>query len=201
MVLVNPGSAALWQSHVLLNGQARDYHVADFAGPLSIKAVLRGKAAWQTEEGRFEIRPGSCLLINNRQPYSITVESREQVETFCVFFKAGFVEDIQTTMTSPDRILLDQPVNNLRLEFDERLRTDDIVLTPLLRSLNRRREEQGVLRLAESLVALHKNTIDGASKLPAAKLSTRIELLRRVHRGRNAIEDSLSQPLSLDGVA
>lgn len=201
MVLVNPRSASLWQSHVILNGRGRDYHVGNFPGPMSIKTVLRGTAVWQTEEGRFEIGPGSCLVINDRQPYSITVESKELVGTFCVFFAAGFVEDIQRTMTSSDLALLDDPVNNLRLEFEERLPTNDCVLTPLLRALHRTRDEEGILRLAEALVTMHEVTINQASKLQAAKLSTRVELLRRVHPGRNVIEGSLSQPLALYNVA
>ncbi len=201
MLPVNPPSYEFWKSHVILNGRSRDYHVANFPGPLSIKSVLRGSAVWQTSEGCFELRPGSSLIINDRQTYSITVDSREIVETLCVFFAAGFVEDVHRSMTTADRVLLDEPVNDRRLEFEERLLRDSSDLTPLMRRLQRDRDEDAVTRVAERLVSLRNSGMRQATRLPAAKPSTRAELLRRVNRGRNIIEGSLSQPLTLSEVA
>ena len=192
----------LGKSHVTLNGRARDYYVRDFPGPLSIKSVLAGAAVWETDEGRFEIGPGSCLVINDQQSYSITVESREVVETFCLFFARGFVEDVQRATTTSDTALLDEPRRDLRLEFHERVRIGDSVLTPLLKRLYPAgNDESLILQVAEALVRLREDTMRDASKLPAAKASTREELLRRVHRARNVIEGSLAEPLSLHGVA
>jgi hypothetical protein len=45
----------------MLNGRGRDHHARNFPGPLSIKSVLCGTAARETDEGRFEIGPGACL--------------------------------------------------------------------------------------------------------------------------------------------
>lgn len=202
MVLVNPRASALWESHVLLNGRARDYHAGSFPGPLSIKSVIRGSAAWQTDEGRFEVRPGACLVINDRQAYSITVESQEIVETFCLFFARGFVEDVHRAITSPDADLLDAPQAVEPLEFHERVPAGVPVLWPLLRRLYQHPdEEELVRRLAETLVGSRAGTLRDAGRLPAAKASTRAELLKRVHRGRNVMEGSLAEPLSLTDVA
>jgi len=201
MVLVNPRASALWESHVILNGRGRDYHVRDFPGPLSIKSVLSGTAAWETGEGRFEIGPGSCVVLNDRQPYSLTIESREVVETLCLFFAHGFVEDVARAMTTGAAELLSEPWKEQPLEFHERLRAEDRVLTPLLRRLHRSGEEALVWQIAEALVRLRAETRALAAKLPAVKASTREELWRRIQRGRNAIEGSLGKPLDLNQVA
>jgi AraC family transcriptional regulator len=201
MVLVNPRQQALWQSHVILNGRGRDYHVANFPGPLSIKSVLCGTATWETDEGRFDIRQGSCLVVNDRQPYSITIESREIVETFCLFFSRGFVEDVARAMTRSDSELLANPWKDHSVQFHERLRFADRTFIPLLLRLHRTNDEDLIWQLAERLVEVDTGARAQAEKLPAAKSSTRQELWRRLQRARNVIEGSLGEPLELHLVA
>jgi AraC family transcriptional regulator len=201
MVLVNPRADALWKSHVILNGRGRDYHVRDFAGPLSIKSVVSGTATWETNEGRFEIGPASCLVLNDRQPYSITIEFRKVVETLCLFFSRGFVEDVARATTRGDAELLAEPWKDRAIEFHERRHADDRVLTPLLRRLHRGGDEGLVWQLAETLVKAHADTRRQAGKLPAAKASAREELWRRLQRGRNVLEGALAEPLDLHQVA
>jgi AraC-like DNA-binding protein len=201
MLLVNPRRNAFWDSHVVLNGRARDYYVGDFPGPLSIKSVVSGRAVWETSEGRFEIGPGSCLVLNDGQPYSITIESREVVETLCVFFSRGFVEDVARAAAGSDDELLADPFQREPLEFHERVRTNDRVLAPLLASARAGRDETMVWKLAEALVNSHTATRAQAAKVPAAKPATREELWRRLHCGRNVIEGSLSEAIDLHQVA
>jgi len=201
VLLVNPRPNAFWASHVLLNGRARDYYVSDFPGPLSIKSVVSGRAVWETSEGRFEIGPGSCVILNDLQPYSITVESRQVVETLCIFFARGFVEDVARATARSDDELLADPLGQQPLEFHERVRTNDGVLTPLLERSRSGASENVVWRLAEALVKTHAETRAQAARLPAIKESTREELWRRVQRGRNVIEGSLTEPLNLHQVA
>lgn len=198
MVLVN---GPLRKSHVILNGRGRDYHVSNFPGPLSIKSVISGTATWQTAEGRFELRPGSALVLNDRQPYSITIESREIVETLCVFFREGFVEDAARTLTTADAQLLDEPWQAHTIQFHERLRPGDRILLPLVRRLHRTKDEGVVLQLAEALLRTDAATRAQAARLPAARKSTRDELWRRIQRGRNVIDGSLGEALDLQRVA
>jgi len=201
MLLVNPRHNAFWDSHVVLNGRARDYYVGDFPGPVSIKSVVSGRAAWETSEGRFEIGPGSCLVLNDGQPYSITIESREVVQTLCVFFARGFVEDVTRAIAGSDDELLADPWKRQPIEFHERVHADDRVLTPLLERARSGVDEAVIWRLAEALVNGRAETRDRAARLPAVKASTREELSRRLLHGRNVIEGSLSEPLDLHRVA
>jgi AraC-like DNA-binding protein len=200
MLLVNPHHNAFWDSHVVLNGRARDYHVGDFPGPLSIKSVVSGRAVWETCEGRFEIGPGSCLVVNDGQPYSITVESREVVETLCIFFARGFVEDVARTAAVSDDELLADPLKLQPIEFHQRVCPTDRV-PPLLERTRSSSDETVVWQIAEALVNANAETRAQAAKLPAAKPSTREELWRRLQRGRNVIEGSLSEAIDLHQVA
>ena len=109
-VLVNPASPH-WAgaSHVILAGRARRYSVRDFVGPLSIKSVIRGAALWETSRGRFRVEEDSYLVLNEGRRYSIAVDSEDPVETFCVFFRNGFVESAWRSRANRVEILLDDP--------------------------------------------------------------------------------------------
>jgi hypothetical protein len=83
--------------------------VVDFTGPLSLKVVLRGQAAWHTGKQRYRVDAGFCLTLNRGQTYSLAFEPTEPVETFCPFFAHGFVEDAARSLASSDEALLDEP--------------------------------------------------------------------------------------------
>jgi AraC-like DNA-binding protein len=202
LVLVNPPSRHLGRDHVILNGIGRDYHVSDFPGPLSIKSVLSGVATWQTSEGRFEIGPGSSIVINDGQPYCITVQSRTPVETLCIFFARGFVEDIYHASTTPEARLVDDPQTAGEQHFPERIRHNDHRLLSLLHNLRGAVDpEEAVLRVGEALTLSRTETMRAAANIPATRPSTRYELATRVHRARNMIEGSLDKPLTLEMIA
>src|SRR5689334_17937106 len=147
------------QDHVILNAIGRNHHVRDFPGPLSIKSVLKGTATWETTEGRFEIGPGSCVILNDRQPYSITVESRTPVETLCVFFARGLIEGIHRASTVCDSQLLDRPSEPTPLECLERIRHNDFNLFRLLGNVRSMPDRHtAILALGEALVRTRRDT-------------------------------------------
>ena len=57
------------------------------------------------------------LLLNDRQRYTITIESRQPVSTFCPFFERGFVEDVNRARLSSSQELLDSPQPGRAAEF------------------------------------------------------------------------------------
>lgn len=181
-VAINPSSRLLGSVNAVLNGRARHYSEPRFAGPLSVRMVIAGQATWETGDGRFELSPGSTLLLNEGEEYSVTIDSLQPVETFCFFFAGGFVEDAYRATTTGSAALLDAPNEVPRLSFDEKLSFDSRLVHLLLRA-HRRQDE-----LAESFhgVALELASMQGKAaariaKLPVLRASTRGELARRLH--------------------
>jgi AraC-like DNA-binding protein len=207
---VNPPAAELGRRNAVLWGRgARRYHVRDFPGPLSIKSLVRGSAEWRVPGARFEVDSGSYLILNDGQPYSITVESQTPVETFCVFFQRGFVEDAWRSRTRSEEELLDDPDRAVPVGFYERLRPREERMAFLLDRLYRRvsgREgsadlDEGFRQLALALVALRAELPREMARIPAVKSSTRAELFKRVHAGKRIMDDALEHPLRLAGIA
>ena len=110
-VVLNPrGGADFGLRHVILNGRATaPMRMESFTGPFSIKTVMQGSATWETSRGRYEVTPGRFLILNHGTTYALSMVGDPLVETFCLFFQHGFVEEAcRVATTSADR-LLDSP--------------------------------------------------------------------------------------------
>jgi AraC family transcriptional regulator len=206
-LIVNPAASRLGVENAVLWGRGnREYYVHDFPGPLSIKTVLRGSAEWRTGKSRFEIDAGSFLVLNDRQPYSMTIEPGPPVETFCVFFERGFVEDAWRSSSSGDVHLLDDPERSSVLGFEERLRPKDGRLDRVLRRMRQvavsgGNAEADFYDLALGLVELRVERAREIARLPAARVSTRQELHARVQKGKQAMDEMLIENLPLKNIA
>lgn len=206
-MLVNPAASRLGAENAVLWGRGnREYHVHDFPGPLSIKAVLKGSAEWRAGKSRFDVDAGSFLVLNDHQPYSMTIAPGPPVETFCVFFERGFVEDAWRSSASGDAVLLDDPERGAMLGFEERLRPKNGRIDRVLRRMRELAAtggdaEAGFYDLALGLVELRAELAREIGRVPAARVSTRKELHARVQRGRQAMDEMLTEDLPLKNIA
>jgi AraC family transcriptional regulator len=196
--LINPPAERLGREHAILRGRAQRYGV-HFTGPLSLKAVIRGSAAWEMAAGRFEMSPGAVLIVNDGEEYAITIDALQPVETFCVFFARGFVEDACRSMLGGSAALLDRP-DAAPVHFSERLQHAG-PLTAMIEEMRQEATEGGLVRLAEVLVRAQCDVAARVERLPALRAATRVELHRRVQRGVEFMHANFSKPIALAGIA
>jgi AraC family transcriptional regulator len=206
-LIVNPAASRLGVENAVLWGRGnREYYVHDFPGPMSIKAVVKGSAEWRAGKSRFEVDAASFLVLNDLQSYSMTIAPGPPVETFCVFFERGFVEDAWRASSQRDVALLDDPERAAVLGFEELLRPRNGRID---RALRRMRElaslggdaEAGFYDLALGLVELRAEHGREIGRVPAARVSTRRELHARVLKGRQAMDEMLTESLPLKNIA
>lgn len=212
-VVLNPrGAGDFGRRHVILNGRtSKPMHMASFAGPFSIKSVIRGRAVWQTEHGRYEMTPGRHLILNASTTYSLTIEARTPVETFCVFFQDGFVEDALRSVTVPDAGLLDSPHDRAEsFALLESIHDSDEALGPQLSAMHRMVRDDGIAALllsgvmqnaAVTIVSRSAALTRLSRRLPATRAATRRELVRRLHQARDFMRAQLAGPLALPDIA
>jgi AraC family transcriptional regulator len=208
-ILLNPPADRLGFENAILWGRGRSqYHVREFPGPLSIKAVLRGTAQWTAGRARFDLDAASYLVLNHDQPYSITIDSSEPVETLCLFFARGFVEDAWRSLTSPAAALLDDPTPCKSIEVFETLRRRDRGISKLLTQIHCA-ISSGARDQADPLfyeAALRVCGMPGEfereiARVPALRASTREELHRRLHLGKQALDEMFDRNLDLAEIA
>lgn len=210
-VVVNPPYAPNGGTNVILAGNGRRHYVRDFPGPLSVKSVVDGNGAWSINGSRFVLDADSILVLNNRQPYTILIDSPRPVRTFCLFFSEGLVEDAWRAHTSAGSELLDNPSGpSPAVGFFERLHPKEGAIAKLLGSMQREVSsghatseslEDGFLLAARELLRFRSELQRSVSRVPAARAATRTELFRRVTQARSVIEESLGEPLNLDTIA
>ena len=196
---INPPAAELATASSIVTGSARRYEVDRFAGPLSVKSVVRGVATWETASGRFEIGPGTALILNAREEYSLTIDSPQPVETFCVFFATGFVEDARHAAVSASHTLLDGG-SAPAAAFSERLEYGGPLVAAMALA-RRSRDEAAIVALAEVLVRSLCDVGERMERLPALRAATRAELHRRIAMATEYIHANLGKSLSLETIA
>lgn len=208
---INPSVAQLGKANAVLSGTGRSYHVPEFEGCLSIKTIVAGSAVWSAGGRRFTIKENCWLILNDRQRYTLDIESQNPTTTFCLFFKRGFVEDIWRTMVTPASDLLDSLENTPgRAGFFEAIEPED---SPVLRRVQRFRHDltsdtmdggewqDCFVQIGAELVATQRRALADMAKLSATKRSTRLELCKRVRRGRDLLLSCSNQRITLQELA
>ena len=212
-IAVNPvGTGDFGRRHVILNGRtSKPMRIASFAGPFSIKTVVAGRATWETCAGRYALTPGRLLILDRGTSYSLTIDGDDPVETFCVFFRDGFVEEALRSLTEPESRLLDDPVERAEsFALLEATHDGADAPGPQLAALHRIVQEgvAGSMRLSGALQEAALSVVDRSSsltrmsrRLKVMRPATRLELVRRLHQARDFMRSSLGDSLSLDAIA
>jgi AraC family transcriptional regulator len=198
-LVLNPDPAQLGRVNGILSARARQYWMRPFAGPLSIKTVVRGSAAWQTSSSRFVVEPGIALVLNDGEEYATEVDSPHPVETFCVFFARGYVEDAAHAAATSSAALLDGGAP-AAVDFVERMQFDQRLLFKVT-ALRQEPSEARLASLATHLVSLRRDITARVAALPATRATTREELARRIGVATEFIHANMATRLLLSDIA
>jgi len=114
--------AASAENTILSEQGWKRYYAESPSGYLSLKSFSNGAAHYTVGSSRFLVHDRVYLLLNHGQPYTIEIDSDQDVESFCLFFAPGFAESIQHRVVTADDQLLTNPYNSLptRLNVFER---------------------------------------------------------------------------------
>ncbi len=206
-----PAEARFHEDNLVLHARSRRHVVTNFAGPNSIKAVVRGQVEWIVDGRNLPVDENSFLFLASGERYSMNIDTARPVETCCAFFRTGYVEDVLCDMTSSLAVALDS-IENVsretlfvsRLHFDpqgtilRRLRTLAKRCAPALQPSS---FEQDFLVLACHLSSLYEEVREKMARLPVVKASTRQELFRRLELAREFLHSRSSGPVSLEEAA
>lgn len=184
---------------------------APFRQTLSIKSARGGSEQYMVGSRRVAVDDDAWLVLNDGQIYSSLLAGSRPVYSFCVFFRPALAGEVYATLRmSPARSLdgNDAPVR--QFEFAENLRPHDDVMTPALRRLEHLvadglddadELEEEMQQLAWALLLTHDRRLRRAASLPAMRVATRAELLRRVDRAADYLLCTYTAPFDLDRLA
>jgi AraC-like DNA-binding protein len=206
-----PEGARLEAGNAVLHAVSRRHAVNDYAGPLSIKTVVRGSVAWNVQGREFTLDPSSFLILADGERYSMSIDEREPVETCCVFFERGFVERVARDSTSPLESSLEDPfrdapplpfLSRLHSEAESGLIQHVHTLAPRCGGeLRPSGFEEDFLLLAKRLLEMYEEISRQIARVPAARAATREELFRRVQAAREYLHAAEWRSVSLNEVS
>jgi hypothetical protein len=206
-----PDGAQIGAANVVLHARAKQHRVSNYAGPLSIKTVLAGRVAWMVAGRELVVDRSSFLVLSDGEQYSMDIAAANPVETCCVFFAHGFVEQAALDATSPLQRALDDPerlgpplpyLSALHSNRERRLTRRIHTLAARCRqALAPSAWEEDFLLISEALLGLYEKIRRQAARVPAIRQSTRDELFRRLLRGRDYLHSQSSGAVSLADVA
>jgi AraC-like DNA-binding protein len=192
--------------------QSRDVSFEPHEGPLGIKSCFRGREIYEVEGRRFAVERSSYLILNNGQRYASALQGDAPAESFCIWFRPTFAEQVLGGLCTPADRLLEDPRLTAKqpVFFFERLYAHDELVSPLLfciyQAVNQGTasppwlEEQFHLLLARLLQA-HRNVYHIVEGLPATRQATRVELYRRLHHAKDMLDSCLELPITLTEAA
>ena len=200
------------RSNIVVCARARRVAYTTHTAPLSIKTTLRGCETYEVEGRELAVDEDTYLVLNNRQLYASHIESSAEVESFCVFFRDRFAEEVLAALVTPAERLLDDPESKSGqpVEFFQKLNRHDQTVSPLLERLHQGINsgpaselwlDEQFHALARGLLRAHRESCAEVERVSALRLATRVELYRRLARARDFLDSCYSEPLTLARVA
>lgn len=179
-------------------------------GQLSIKTFFNGKPYYKTNRGFFAVEESRYLLLNEGA-YTISIDEPKVVESFCIFFKDGFAEEVFHSLIETNDSLLSDPFKDTSsIGFFEKTYHKDNTLSFQLETFKQILPgldidsvgyEEQFHKIMYSILNEHFNTYKEIESIHAIRKSTREELYRRVSVAHDYIRSYFNQPIKLDEIA
>jgi AraC family transcriptional regulator len=185
-----------------------------FAQRLSIKVAAGGRERYLlTHPAReVDVDDDSFLILNDGHVYGSLIAQEREIESFSIFFRPGFADEVRRGIDTPVERALDGAAAGRAgaTGFWEFLQPHDARITPVLKFI-RAHVRRGVedphwyeeqlyfllQRMLENQAREHRRMAD----IPALKIATRTEIYRRVMLAANYIQSCFDEDVSLDRLA
>src|SRR5215831_11150794 len=197
---------------VVIHTKVKEAYRPDIEGPVSIFMNLAGSSYCQVE-GRTVSIPEDYYFISNRsQHYSLTIESKQPVETFNIHFGEHFSEGVLGGLITATDSMLDNGTqqHGRAVTFHNRLykKGDQFNrLVAAMLQLNTGKEfdkllfEELLEGLLRHLFLQHRDILTAMDKLPSLKRSVKVELFKRLSFAADYIHSNQHLQIDLSELA
>jgi AraC family transcriptional regulator len=193
----------------IILGRSRNAQYEPIRQRLSIKMAFGGQERYFIDGRSVAVDDDSYLVLNDNRRYGSSIDSPRDVESFSVFFRPGFIEAVLGSASTPLEHIC-EPRAPQPVEFSERLHAHDTTVSPVMRFI-RHHIQQGVADeawyeeqlevLAARLLQQQRRIRQQPLRLDCLKLSTRVELNRRLGLATDFILSNYQRDLSLEQMA
>ena len=197
---------------VILHVKGNDIHRPDIKGPLSVFINLKGESYCKTGPYPILLDEDHYFISNAEQQYTLDIDKGSDTETFNIHFGEQMIEEVYISQTGKHSAQLDnpKPVAQTELFFFDRLHTQKPEMKAIVEQLkavlplgtgSHLYKQELLAAFASHLLQEHHNVYAMAEKLPPLKLSTRIELYKRLSLAHDYIHSYYKQEPDLEEIA
>lgn len=172
---------------VVINTKVNQSYRPDVRGPISLFMNLEGTSRCKVNNKTVVVPQGFFFVSNRFQQYSLEIESNKPVETFNIHMGEFFSEGVLSGILSPTDVLLNenQHQNKSTVTFSNQLYKRDEKFDRLIMMLkNYGRDkllfEEALVDIFSYLMLQHRFVMKTIQQLPSTKLSTKIDLYKRL---------------------
>jgi len=197
------------REHCIILARTRNAQYESFRQRLSIKMAFGGQERYFIDGRSVAVDDDSYLVLNGDRCYGSSIDSTAEVESFSIFFRPGFMEEMLGAASTPLEHIC-EPRAARPIELSERLHPQDATVSPVMRFI-RHHIQKGVADdawcaeqlqvLASRLLQQQRRIRQQPLRLDCLKASTRIELERRLSLATDFILSNYDRDLSLEQMA
>jgi AraC-like DNA-binding protein len=203
---------ARWgKENAVICGQSTFAEYATMTQTLSIKMAWRGRENYRLRHREVSVGDDTYPILNEGSAYGSVLKAPRPSWTFAVFMRPGMHREVHAARRLAAARALEQPdPGALDGEFSEHLRHHDERVSPALRHIRNsvfdgeRSEdwlEEQLLLLVDGMFAAEAVEARAIDRLDQAKVSTRVELARRLRLAADYIESCHAEPIGLGDMA
>ncbi|GKV55304.1 hypothetical protein NCCP2222_12510 [Sporosarcina sp. NCCP-2222] len=196
-------------TNFILHAKSDEYYW-EGDGQLSIKTFSGGRALYKTDTGFFAVEENRYLLLNEGD-YTIAIDEVEEIESFCLFFRHGFAEEVCRTLTDTTDQLLSDPFRTKdMIGFFEKTYEMNAGFFRHLQIMKQHYPdnkhdplwlEEQFHRTMLHLVSAHQFAGKEMESLQMQRTSTKEELYRRIAIADDFIRAFYKEPIQLQDIA
>jgi AraC family transcriptional regulator len=197
-----PMSTRGWPT-VMLNVRSGSTVRDNIPGPLSLFSNLSGKSEVTVNNRTTRVGSDYFFIGNNTQRYTLEITKKNAAEIFNIHFGECWFENILGGMQDGFDKSLDQIHSPNTVEFYNKLYPKDDIVRSLQLQLSvpgkiRLEREELLTRLIVHLLRINRNEKLRLDHIDAMRLSTKEEIVRRLHLATDHIFSNYHTDISLD---
>jgi AraC family transcriptional regulator len=200
------------RENCIVSARARRAEYPPFTQRLSIKSAWGGPERYHVGRRTVAVDDDTYLVLNDQRTYASTLESRELVHSFSIFFRPGLAEETLGALRQGAERALEtggeapaKPV-----EFSEHLHPHDRLVSPLLRYISAQVDtgledemwyEEQFSYLLERMLRAHDEDLAAVDSLGMVRTATRREIHRRIGWSTDFVHTWYMRPLGIGDLA
>jgi AraC family transcriptional regulator len=226
--LTNPVKAMHLQSNDnLINGKVieinknfidfsahKEYYTTLKTRGFSIKHVVEGIEKYTLNGGKYHVSTGNYLLSNETSEGFAEVESATLVKGICITINPELLSEMVASHCSPNTAFPDKTFGDFFSSahfLENQYAARDTQLGQLLLAIGNGMQKNQLssadlnielfYALSEKIIADHTPIFKQLHTIPSIKSSTKKDLFRRISKGKDCIDASFLEPLTIESIA